>query len=206
MEQPAGRLIINVEGIDKGYILWNGTESYYKKLRVAYLDIKNDLKSEYLYFGFFTLCSATLEYSLNYILTDFCLNHFGHDNYKQYAEGYINLSFPKKLLITPTIVSNGKYVFNNDNPYYKSLKELITLRNRILHNKEFLKEFDFPLLNEKSGKETIEFQIPMEANHIDTLTKESCLRFGDALGKFKSCFMTPALSNNLTKNEMLNEI
>lgn len=206
MNQLSARLIINVEGKDKSYILWNGTESYYEKLRTAYRDINTEKDCEYLHFAFFTLCAATLEYSLNFILTDYCVNHFGHENYKKYAEGYINLSFPKKLLMSPTIVSNGKLKFNEKNVHFKSLSELITLRNRILHNKEFLKEFDFPPLHDKNLKETITMEIPIKPNHIDTLTKEACLKYGDALGKFKTLFMTPALMNKLNKNEILFEI
>ncbi len=206
MKQPSARLIFNNKGVDKGYILCNGTESYFKKLRNAYQDIKNDKDSDYLYFGFITLSAATLEYSLNFTLTDFCLNHFGHDDYKNYAVGYINLPFPKKLLMSPTIISNGKYRFKENNSHFNTLNELITLRNRILHNKEFLKEFDFPPKNDNKEKRIIEFELSMKPNYIDSLTKESCLKFGDALGKFKLFFMTPALNNSLESNEMLIEI
>lgn len=203
MDNVTARLLISVEDGNKSYILWNGTESYYEKLRAAYTDIQANKESKYLYFGFFTLCSATLEFSLNFILTDYCLSHYGMDNYKTYAEGYINLSFAKKLLMSPTIISNGQLIFDQTNTSFKMLLELITLRNRILHNKEFLKEVDFPSLSDKSKDETIEFQLPLEPNHIDTLNKNLCLKFGDALGKFKSCLMTPALSNSLIANEML---
>ena len=203
MEKLAVRLIINLDGMEKSYFLWNGTESYYNKLRSAYIDIKNDKKTEYLYFGFFALCASTLEFSLNFVLTDFCLNHFGHENYKSYAEGYINLPFAKKLLMTPSIVSNGQYTFDQDNSHFKSLLELITLRNRILHNKEFLKEFDCPPLTSETGQDIVNFQIGIEPNHIDTLTKDLCIRFGDALGKFKSCLMKPATEQDLSINEML---
>lgn len=206
MSQPSARLIINVQGNDKSYILWNGTESYFKKLRTAYKDIKDDNLSDYLFFGFFTLCAATLEYSLNFTLTYYCLNHYGHENYKRYAEAYIKLSFPNKLLMSPSIVSNGKFKFNQDCEYFKTLNEIITLRNRILHNKEFLKEFDFPPLSKISNSDTIEIEFPIEKNHIDTLTKESCLKFGDALGIFKTSFMTPALNNDLKSNELITEI
>ncbi len=203
MDNVTARLLISVEGGNKSYILWNGTESYYEKLRVAYTDIKENKESKYLYFGFFTLCSATLEFSLNFVLTDHCLSHYGMDNYKTYAEGYINLPFAKKLLMSPTIISNGQLIFDQTNSSFKTLVELITLRNRILHNKEFLKEFDFPSLTDNQKQETIEFQLPLEPNHIDTLDKRLCLKFGDALGKFKSCVMTPALSHTLIENEML---
>ena len=100
------RIIVNLNET-KGYVLWNDTEAYYEKLRSAYKDISNNKKNDYLYFSFFTLCAATLEYSLNFLLTYFCLIHYGHENYKAYAEGYINLPFAKKLLMTPTIISNG---------------------------------------------------------------------------------------------------
>lgn len=82
------RVLLNTNGIGKSYILENGTETYYKKLRAAYTDIQNGKETEYLFFGFFTLCSATLEYSLNYILTNHCLNEFGFDKYKTYAGIY----------------------------------------------------------------------------------------------------------------------
>lgn len=206
MKQPAGRLIINIEGADKSYFLWNGTELYYKKLRSAYNDIKLNKESDYLYFSFFTLCAATLEYSLNYLLTDYCLNHFGHERYKKYAEGYIKLPLPEKLHMCPSIISNGKFRFNDDNKQYIKLKEFITLRNRILHNKEFLKEFEFSLNSDFTSKEIVEFEFQIENNHIETLTKDTCLKFGNALGEFKSNFMTPALNYHFEPNELLTPI
>lgn len=205
-DQVTARLIFNLSGDTKGFVLWNGTETYYQKLRSAYTDIFNDQKSDYLYFGFFTLCAATLEYSLNFVLTDYCLKHYGHETYKSYAEGYINMSFPKKLLMTPSIISNGELKFDDDSSTYKTLCELITLRNRILHNKEFLKTFDTPSMTLDSGQETVEIQILKEPNYIDTLDKSSCIKFGQALGDFKNLIMDPALDNDLIANEILRKV
>jgi hypothetical protein len=78
--EPAARLLVNIEGTGKSYILWNGTESYYKRLRSAFKDISEDKEGDYLHFAFFTLCASTLEYSLNFILTDYCVDKYGHDN------------------------------------------------------------------------------------------------------------------------------
>ena len=203
MDNFTARLIICVDGNDKSYVLFNGTEVYYTKLRTAYSDILKNKKTKYLYFSFFTLCAATLEYSLNFILTNYCLNNFGHERYKSYAEGYINMSFPKKLLMTPSIISNGNLIFNENTLTFKTLSELITLRNRILHNKEFLKEIDFPSLTENAHKETIEFELINEPNYIDTLNKDLCVKFGTALGDFKRRLMDPALANELTDNTIL---
>lgn len=204
--QHQARLIVSYDGSDKSYVLWNGTESYYKKLRAAYTDIVNDKESEYLYFGFFTLCAATLEYSLNTVLTDYCVNKFGHENYKSYAEGYVNISFAKKLLMSPHIISDGVFQFNENNSSYKNLLELIALRNKILHNKEFLKEIEFPSIADNLDKEKIEFVLIKEPDPIDKLNKDVCLKFGKSLGDFKKFIMDPAFENALTENEMIKRI
>ena len=139
------RVLLNIDGKSKSYILANHTESYYQKLRAAYKDIRDDKESSYIHVGFFTLCAATLEYSLNYILTDFCLSRFGMDNYKSYAEAYINISFQKKLLTTPNIISQGHLIMNEKNKSYLVLCEMISLRNKIYHNKEFLQAVQLPV-------------------------------------------------------------
>lgn len=201
--QPTARLIINVDGKGKSYMLWNGTETYYKKFRLAYSDIINNKQSDYLYFGFFTLCAATLEYSLNFILTDFCLGKYGLSKYKPPAKKYINLSFAEKLKQSVNIISEGQFITNENNKSYKTLLELITLRNRILHNKEFLTDLDFSFDLETEVRKEIEFQIEVIPNHIDTLTKDKCISFGKALGDFKKFIMTPALTHELAESKMV---
>ncbi|MGC4035856.1 MAG: hypothetical protein QM764_07835 [Chitinophagaceae bacterium] len=198
------RVLLNVDGKGKSYFLANRTETYYSKLKAAYIDIQQNKKSEYLYVGFFTLCSATLEYSLNYILTNHCLTQFGLEKCKTYAEGYISLPLKKKLLITANVISYGSLTFNEMHPSAKALFEMITLRNRILHNKEFLTEVNIPV-DKFWENDEFEFSIPLEENHIDTLTKERCLNFGKAIEDFKNYVMTPALTNSIQENEMLSK-
>jgi hypothetical protein len=208
--QPSARLILNFTG-DKSYYLWNGTESYYNKLRAAYADISEDLTSEYLYFGFFTLCASTLEYSLNYILVNYCIDKFGPDNYKAYCNEYTKLSFRNKLMMTPHIVSDGKFILNEKHPSFIQLTDLISRRNKILHNKEFLNEINSPINGElvdgnicvREENSAIEFSFEVAINYIDTLTKEKCINYGNALGDFKQLIMTPALNKDLKENPMI---
>lgn len=210
--QPSAKLIINISGNDKSYFLWNGTESYYVKLRSAYKEIFGENHSEHLYFGFFTLCAATLEYSLNFLLADFTVKKFGPFNYKEYCDGYINLPLRRKLFMSPNIVSDGKFVINENNKSFKNLEKLITLRNRILHNKEFLKEFEIPELDlevTETGliapleKSEINFELEIKKNPIDTLNQKDCIDFGNSLGDFKKYIMTPSINGNLTENPMI---
>lgn len=210
--QPKAKLLINLSDNDKSYFLWNGTESYYEKLRTAYQEVLGENHSEHLYFGFFTLCSATLEYSLNFILADFAVRKFGPSKYKRYCDGYINLPLRRKLFMAPNIISEGEYVINENHITFKKLEQLVKLRNRILHNKEFLNEFYIPDLNVEvtedsifvpKDKSEINFEFEVKDNPINTLNKKLCIDFGNALGDFKKYLMTPSINNELKDNPMI---
>lgn len=210
MDQPFIKLKLGLTG-NKSYYLRNGTEDYYKKMRAAYKDIQAGITSEYLYFSFFTLCSATLEYSLNFILADYCVEQFGIERYKTYLEEYISLKFKNKLLLLPHIISNGKYAMNEDCSAFKRLAEMINLRNQILHNKEFLNEFDLPLnFGEELGglivpqeQEEINFTLELKETPVEKLSRENSIHYGKAIGDFKKFVMTPALTDGLSMNKMI---
>jgi hypothetical protein len=210
MDQPYLKLRLNLTG-SQSYYLYNGTEDYFKKMRAAYKDVQSGVVSEYLYFGFFTLCSATLEYSLNFLLADYCIEQFGIDRYKIYLEQYLNINFKNKVLTLPHIISNGKFQMNEDSPSFKKIEGMISLRNQLLHNKAFLTGFELPInLEEKDGelvvpegKEIVNFSFEIKDTPIERLTKENCLQFGNAIGDFKKYIMTPALTNGLYVNEMI---
>lgn len=112
--------------------------------------------------------------------------------------------------MTPHLISDGKFVMNEDCEPFKKLCEMINLRNRILHNKEFLTEFELPLNLEikdgeifvPEGREIIDFEIVVK-NPIDKLTKENCLAYGLAMGQFKRFIMRPAIASGLDINSMI---
>ncbi|WP_256011795.1 hypothetical protein [Desertivirga xinjiangensis] len=204
------KLRLNLTG-SKSYYLYNGTEEYFKKMRAAYKDVRAGSTSEYLYFGFFTLCSATLEYSINFLLADYCIEQFGVGRYKVYLEQYLNMNFKNKLLMLPHIISNGEFQMNEDAASFKKIEEMIRLRNQLLHNKAYLIGFELPInLEEKDGrlivpegKEVLNYDFEFEKTPIERLTKENCLHFGNAIGDFKKYIMTPALADGLVVNEMV---
>lgn len=206
------KLKLELTGNGKSYILYNGTEQYYKKLRSAYSDIKNDNHNDYLYFSFITLCSSTLEYSLNFILADYCVEKFGSTNYRTYLEEFISMRFKNKLLLLPHIISEGKFKINDNSFAFKKLAELINLRNKTLHNKEFLKEFDSGikldfddenLILPEGKDEIINFSFEVEDNIIDVIDKKLCLEIAKAMGDFKKYIMIPAIKSNLKENILI---
>ncbi len=187
----------------KSYYLSVETESYYNKLQEAYEDIKNNDIKNYSCFAFITLCSATLELSLNSILIDYCVHHFWVVHYKEYAQKYISRSIPTKLNLTPWLISNTKYQINKDSKLLKTLLKLNETRNKIVHCKEYIEEFEIPWVQEETNSDILTFEIPHKTKEIDSLTKELCLDFGDALLNFKSCLLDPALKNKLEVNDLL---
>lgn len=206
------KLKLELTGNGKSYVLYNGTEQYYKKLRAAYLDIKNGNHNEYLYFSFITLCSSTLEYSLNFILADYCVEKFGAEKYKTYLEEFISLKFKNKLLLIPHLITEGKYKINDNSFAFKKLVQLINLRNKILHNKEFLKEFEsgikLDFINEnliipEGTDDIINFSFEIEDNIIDKIDEKLCLEIAEAMGDFKKYIMIPAIETTFEETTLI---
>jgi len=209
-----GRLILNLSENDHSFFLRNGTKLYYEKLRIAYKDILDGVERPYTYFAFVTLCSATLEASLNFLIIDYYLNKYGPIRYKQYCESYMGLPFKNKLHIMPSLLSEGKLMIDEDNSAIKQLEALIALRNRLLHNKETLEAFNLPNVGAEikdgnliipESKKDLEFELMIKDNPIETISKELCIKFGKALGEFKKHIMDLALSDSFSTNKMVKE-
>lgn len=190
-----------IAGNEKSYILLNNVTKYYDKLKSALDDIKIDIKCNYLHFSFIALASATLEFSLNFLYTQYFFDKYGGEEYKRYARIYQSLNFKNKLFTLPQIILGSDYVLNENDANVKNLYELISLRNNILHNSEDVQEIVFPdlgaqivddnvfipLKNTNNG--IVEFTINTKDNIIETLTPERCIRLGDSLINFYSTFM-----------------
>ena len=185
----------------KHYFFMDYTESYYKKLRQAYQDIQSDKDIEYLYFAFITLASGTLEYSLNHLIHQHYLHEFGPEDCKRFVNVFQRLEFANKLISTPIIITQGQYYFNENHSTIKELEQLISLRNKILHKKGSMQvvELDVSIHEIKEG---MNVQIEYD-NNIDNITKDECIKYGRALGAFKSEFMSPYLTDTLVPTDLL---
>ncbi len=197
---------ICVSGNGQSYFLWNNALAYYKKLNHLFEDIKSDTPKDYLYPCFITLCSATLEYSLNLIYALYCFRHFEYEDYKSYIETYGNMRFKHKLFMFPYIISGGKLITNKDSQEFKSLHELITKRNGLLHNSEKLRTFNVPdinasIINDKLfvpiENSQIHFSISVEDNIIDSITKGDCIRIGNAIFSFYEQVILPYVNDDV---------
>lgn len=203
-ELPSAVFVSILYGNDKSYYLWNNSKSYYEKLDHALDDIIDNVDKDYLYFSFISLCSATLEYSLNFLYAYYCYNEFSFEMYKSYLDIYTKMNFKSKLFILPYILSQGKYVTNDRCKYFKALCDLIKKRNGLLHNSEKMYEYDFPdihsiiqgnnlLVPVEYSK--VEIILSVEDNLINSITKEDCISVGNAMLAFYKYIMIPYVNH-----------
>ena len=197
---------ICVSGNGQSYFLWNNALAYYKKLNHLFEDIKSDTPKDYLYPCFITLCSATLEYSLNLIYALYCFRHFEYEDYHSQLKPYRKKHFKEKLTEFPYIISGGKLIVNEDSQNIKSLYELIKKRNGLLHNSEKLQTLDVPdinasIINDKlvipSENSQIRILLSPEDNIIDSITKNDCIRIGNAIFSFYEQVMLPYVNDDV---------
>lgn len=218
--EPKAILSCNLLG-GESYALVNNLDEYYKKLESLLEDIKRGKGEtcDYLYFAFVSLASATLEYSLNLMLSVHCFEKYNYPMYEKHLKSFLDINFTTKIEITPEIVSEGKLTIKRDDPTLQNLKELADKRNKLLHNSKAVKvqTFDFPdtgaeildgcvcvPLDALKEEGILEFILELEENVITTLSSKWCIRIGNAIQGYRNNIVTPYLAlTALKENELL---
>ena len=218
--EPYAILACNLLG-GESYVLVNNVDKYYKKLEALIDDIKRGKgeSCDYLYFAFVSLASATLEYSLNFMLSVHCFEKYYYPMYEKHLQSFVDINFTTKIEITPEIVSEGKYSIKKEVSTLQCLKELVDKRNKLMHNSKAVKvkTFDFPdtgaeiidrcvciPLDSLKDDGILEFTFEPEENVITSLTSKWCIRIGTAIQQYRKCIVTPYLVHNtLTENDLL---
>lgn len=205
----------------ESYALVNNVDEYYFRLETLLEDIKQG-KGEscnYLFFAFVSLASATLEYSLNFILAVHCFIKYHFHMYEKHLQPFLDLKFATKIEITPEIVSEGEYTIKKDVPALQCLKELVNKRNSLMHNSKAVKiqKFDFPNTGAFESEKgvfipkdalnddyTLEFPLAIEENSITTLSSKWCTRMGNAILTYRDSVVVPFLTQSrLSENNLL---
>lgn len=181
---------------EEAFVFLNLTENYHDMFQDAQKDLEKKNFPSYLLFSHLAICSSALEYSLNHALIYHAISTIGPLAYRKFSESLIGMRFKNKLHSAPIIITNGKYRFNPEHKSIKSIEEMISVRNALLHRKEFLRKS--PVIQEENGH-YVTAHVPLEKT-LFGLTKERCLRFGHALINLKAEFFVP-----IEKNEELLE-
>lgn len=125
------------------------------------------------------------------------------------------MEFKLKLRLLPYIISNGKFIFNENYKTLQSLNSLIKLRNLLLHPNGCIEgielgsifpnmEFDGKNLIIETENTEVEFSVNSKESTIETLNKRDCINYGFALLEFRDLVLMPFLSNhNIEENSMV---
>lgn len=205
----------------ESYALVNNVDEYYSRLESLLEDIKQG-KGEscnYLFFAFVSLASATLEYSLNFMLAVHCFIKYHFPMYEKHLQPFLDIKLATKIEITPEIVSEGEYSIKKDVPALQCLKELVNKRNSLMHNSKAVKvqKFDFPNIGafEMEGgvfipqdalndDYTLELSFDSVENAITSLSSKWCIRMGDAILTYRDNVVTPFLEQSgFKENDLL---
>ena len=210
---PNFEILWNITG-NSAYVLTNDIERYYMRINDAIADIEKDKKekSSYLAFAFIALAAATLEYTLNLIISCYRLNVF------KKTERWIRLEYKcvsDKLLGIVNDITKGYYQIDKHHVNIQNLLFLITTRNKLMHNTEAVKiaKNKMPNINAQvidgylvipEEKAIVEAIIKTTDNIVDTITYRRCIEIGESLIAFKDKVAVPYLTyHEFEENDMV---
>lgn len=153
--------------------------------------------------SFVLCCAAALECSLN----DGIISYFTlRSNSKEtLVNGYLSMSLRGKLTNIIPLLTDGRFLINQEHTSFRTLRELITLRNRLVHNKSHFETFTATVI--ETEEEGMEFRIPKEVSQqIGDYTfgiKNGVGRFHDALEIFHEKFLSSYSREEFVGNELV---
>jgi len=201
---------------DKVYYKSNKTSHYIEIINSLYDNVKDESLRSNFSAPLVLFCGTFIEYMLNGLLIQHSNRYFKGDTQKQYSESYISMNFRAKLTCVLPILTNHKYQLDLDSELFKSLAEIITIRNRIAHMKDF---FIGAIPNEI--KEDGSFSIRLDTDRLNDNPLEisliDCTRYYECIFTFYNSIYIPydestniypdkniiAITENISKNEKL---
>ncbi len=149
---------------------------------------------------FILTCAAALECALN----DYIITHFSSEN-DELIPGYLSMSLRGKLTNIVPLLTDGQYKINTEHKTYKTLVELIRVRNRLVHNKSDYEECEGTVVTAENGD--IHIKIPDEVNEkLDDYylgVKPPIGRFQDALEDLYEKFLYARPKTNFPDNHFI---
>lgn len=156
---------------------------------------------------FILTCAAALECSLN----DYFIKHF-IDSYGSHGKlqipGLLSMSLKGKLInIVPFLTSN-KFIINVENKVYQILADLISVRNRLVHNKSSYESHEGTIKEDPDGKPYIvvpeQLQKRLSGEIDPTLGVQGDIgRYHDSLEDLHEKFFDIYKEDNFVGNELI---
>jgi hypothetical protein len=161
-----------------GHLTW--ANHYFKILKELGAQLDNALiRAPYV-----ITCAATLEYLLNDIILSYSLHTSDSDaSATLLARSLSTLSFRSKLTTLPHVITSGRLTIDTECETYKTLSDLISTRNRLVHNKPVVVVVE----SENEDRAEIGFKNKDLLTSPVSIDKSQCHRYRHALLEFLRC-------------------
>lgn len=143
---------------------------------------KGKSSDEPSFIPFMVTCAAALECLLNDHLIEYSFEMFGPDNYRRFAKAMLSINLRGKLDCIIPLLSGNKFIIRKDSQTYQQLARLITIRNNLMHNKNFLEEFEADI--DEGRMDTISLKVTKDVYkkmEDPDLSRDDCAAFLHAL-------------------------
>lgn len=135
-------------------------------------------------YAFILVAASALESIINNSIIFWAHHHFNQSDYKRMASAFLSMSLRGKLDSYIHLISDGQYTTNNESETYRQLSELIKVRNKVAHAKDFYYECELEIEEHEDGH--MSFEVPSKLREIlsDTplsLAHEQCCNYQTAL-------------------------
>mgnify|MGYP001050955001 CR=1 FL=1 len=103
--------------------------------------------------------AAALEAILNEAIIVECRHRFAEKDIKRITNSHLSMSLGGKLDNLGWVLTDNKYIVNNESKIYQCLRSIIKLRNEIMHLKEYYREVEWEAKEE-------EFEGELETHYV----------------------------------------
>ena len=152
---------------------------------------------------FILTCAAALECSLN----DNIISRYSNDSESSNNQitGYLSMNLKGKLTNIVPMLTNSKYMINTNHKSYQALVELITARNRLVHNKSSYENCDGTVVTNDEGDFHIKIPEHISKKFEDYTfgIKRPIGRFQDALEDLYEKFFYSYSKSDFSGNDLI---
>jgi len=152
---------------------------------------------------FVLTCAAALECSLN----DNIISHYSNESESSNNQitGYLSMNLKGKLTNIVPMLTNSKYMINTNHKSYQALVELITARNKLVHNKSSYENFNATLITNDEGDSHIKIpdHISKKLEDYTFGIKRPIGRFQDALEELYEKFFYAYSKSDFSGNDLI---
>ncbi len=193
----------------RGYAGPNISVNYTDCLKKLYPKVKEGNSVENpLIVPFVLTCAAALEAKLNDTIVSWAWDTLGKKEYKTVSEALLTMSLKSKIDTVVVLLSRNRFTFRRDAKCYQTLLKLISIRNKLIHNKGFYDyvEVEYDKESDRIVNLDDDFTQRLMKAPFLSIGASECEEFYRAIELLDDKIFYPAERNALSENDVVRPI